>query len=261
MPLRRTRLTLALTSAALAVTLAACDGSVEIDVAPTPDGSPSETASSTPTPTPSPTPSESPTPTPTPSVSPTLEPVAPAGLTGRLLAAGEVPGFNEQFTWREARTRKTEGTEPFGTCQKFAMTSIGATRVAVREYVPADGTTDSSAGHLVAEFPDDETARRAFEVLRSWRGQCDAELADYDQSEIGAFEPVTAEGEAGWYLLFYGPPENGSLDEAWFDAQGMALVDNRVAVLVLRTIGQDYNYPSGQEPMVAAVERAAGKLS
>lgn len=260
MLLRRTRMALALTSAALAVTLAACDSPVEIDVAPTPDSSSSPSESPTPTPSPTPSPSDTPSPTPSPSISPTLEPVAPAGLADRLLAADDVPGFNEQFTWRESTTRKTEGTEPFGTCQKFAMTSIGASRVAVREFVPADGSSGSSAGHLVAEFPDSETARRAYDVLRSWRGQCDEALADYDQSEIGAFEPVTAEGEAGWYLLFYGPPETGSLDEAWFDAQGMALVGKRVAVLELRTIGQDYNYPSGQEPMVAAVQRAADKL-
>jgi hypothetical protein len=141
------------------------------------------------------------------------------------------------------------------------MTSVGAMRVVVREYAPADDDPTSSAGHLVAEFADRATARRAYEVAKSWRGACEEELREYDRVDVNPFEPVSLTGaEGGWYLLVYGPVEGGSPDEGYFDAQGLVLSGKRVALLQMRLLGQDYNYPAGREPMVAAVRTAATKL-
>ena len=41
----------------------------------------------------------------------------------------------------------------------------------------------------------------------------------------------------------------------------MAVVGSRIAMVEMILAGQDYNYEPGHEPMVAAVQRAAGKLS
>ena len=84
------------------------------------------------------------------------------GLRSRLLGAADVPGFNQDFSWTEGSTASREPRTPFGTCQRFAMTSIGATDVAVRDYRPGSGGTQDHAAELVAEFPDSTTARRAF---------------------------------------------------------------------------------------------------
>ena len=66
-------------------------------------------------------------------------------------------------------------------------------------------------------------------------------------------------GTGGWYLLTYGPVA-GDPDASFFDAQGLAVVGTRIAMVEMVLAGQDYNYEPGQEPMVAAVQRAAGRL-
>lgn len=211
----------------------------------------------------SPAPEES-TP-PTPGEATTAAPATTRG--GRLLPAAQVPGFNPEFAWKVESTRAREGRRPFGTCHKFAMTSIGATRVRARSYVPARTSAGSTASHLVADFPDEKTAKRAYEVLRSWRGQCDEELAEYDRHEVGRLQPVelpsgvsTGDGEASWYLLGYGPPK-GEPASGYFDAQGLTRVGQTISVLQMRLIGQDYNYGAGQEPMVAALRTSAARLT
>ncbi len=181
--------------------------------------------------------------------------------TDRLLTAAELPGLTDGYTWQEVATRKSEGNRPFGTCHKFAMTSIGAMRVVVREYEPTSGEDTASAGHLVAEFADERTARRALEVLKSWRGQCEEELADYERRDVAGLRSVDAEGaDAGWYMLFYGPLPGHSAHEGYFDAQGLTRVGKRISVLRMRTVDRDDRKPQSNQPMVDAVRRASTKL-
>lgn len=269
MSLHRARATLGLGAAVLAFAVAGCSG----------DAGPARRAATAPhhrhsarpvadagSPSPSPSKTESSSPEDSASGEDALpadeSPVPDPPLEARLLTAAEMPGFNDHFTWREAGTRSQEGSEPFGTCHQHLMTSIGAMRVAVREFRPTQAAPDDTASSLVAEFPDTQTAKRAFEVLKSWRAQCQSRLSSYDQSDVSQLQPVSAAGaDAGWYLLRYGPPSGGSPDEAYFDAQGITRVGRKVAVVQLRLLGQDYNYPTGHEPMVGAVRTASSKLS
>lgn len=273
---RRTRLSLGLAVTALALVLTGCAGDTS---AQTRDASAAEEGGSASSAQPvrpkasegrkspkSPaasTPAKSPTGTPSASASPAAAaaPATKMTLSDRLLTAEELPGFNDHFTWLAAGTRKTEGPEPFGTCHKFAMTSIGAMRVVVRDFAPKGGPDTDTASHLVADFADGSTARRAFEVLKSWRGQCAEKLSEYDRRDVGGLQAVTAgSADAVWYMLTYGPASGETDDDAYFDAQGLARVGKRISVLQMRLVGQDYNYPSGHEPMVQAVRTAAGKL-
>ncbi|MEO5708739.1 MAG: hypothetical protein ABIQ59_02830 [Nocardioidaceae bacterium] len=191
-------------------------------------------------------------------------PAEPAGAgrpSGRLLSAAEVPGFNEDFTWKQGATRTSEPRALFGTCQRFAISSIGATSVAVRHFSPTrpgQPNPPDLAGELVAEFPDTATAQRAFAVLKSWRKQCGDRVPP--RGKVGALQDVPVDGgTGGWYLLTY--PSRTSRDDAFFDAQGMTVVGTRIAMVKLRLLGQDYNYEPGQEPMVAALQHAAAKLT
>jgi hypothetical protein len=185
---------------------------------------------------------------------------AATALPTRLLTAAELPGFNSAFRWTEGRTTKREPEALAGTCHRFSMLSIGAMRVAYREYTPADGSTGSRANELVAGFADAKTAWRAFEVLKSWQADCEKALEKYDHHDVGALQKVSvAGGEGRWSLLTYGPAE-GETEADYLDAEGITLVGNRVAVLRMALVGLDYDYPAGQEPMVAAVRAAADKL-
>jgi len=206
--------------------------------------------------------SESPGATAEPSTSASTT-VAPGGSTlrSRLLTAAELPGFNPDFRWTQGRTAPEDPSTSFGTCQRFAITSIGAEQVLVRRFRPADAGSADRAGELVATFPDAQTARRAFSVLESWRKQCADRLSKWRRSDVGALEDVAVTGGRGeWYLLTYGPVP-GDRNSQFFDAQGMALVGSRIAMVSMVAGGQDYNYDAGMEPMVAAVQRAAQKLS
>ena len=61
-----------------------------------------------------------------------------------------------------------------------------------RRYVPPAGRDDAGppeAAELVADFPDEQTARSAVEVLRSWHRPCDDRLGSYERHEVGPLEP------------------------------------------------------------------------
>lgn len=228
----------------LLVTVAAC-GEEPARTAAEPSATPSRTTT-----TPSPQPSLTPTPTATPTPTPTPSPAPQRGIAERLLPAEELPGFNETFAWDAGVTQPTEPS-PGVLCHSFALLSIGAKEVAHRTYVPADGSS-SSAVEIVASFPDAMTAKRALSVLQSWYRDCPR---DHDgDPKVGTYMsvPLSTTGAAGWHLLTYGTT---------FDAHGFAQRGARLAVVVLTLRdAQDYNYDTGKEPMVLALQRAAALL-
>jgi hypothetical protein len=232
-------------------TAGAGDGTAVAEESPAQDPTPSESEE-----TPEPTEPADPTGEPDPS-----EPADPStdGLAGALLPAADVPGFNEEYTWKGGTTSDQEPPELAGTCHQFELASIGAERVAYRTYEPAQGG-GAEASELVAQFPDEMTATRAEDVLLSWRKDCARNLKKFDSVDVGDLTAVeTDAGPGHWYLLTYGPAEDDP-ESGYFDAQGVVRVGNRVAVLRLALIGQDYNYVQGEEPMAAAVRAAATRL-
>lgn len=145
--------------------------------------------------------------------------------------------------------------EPFGLCAKADLASIGASEVVQRTYFPPVDTDDSAA-EQIAEFPDAKTASRAADVLKSWQRTCVSRI-DGDNPKVRSITPVTlAAGTGSWYLVSY---SEGN-DEGRFHAFGIAASGTRVAVLTIDNGGQDYNYPTGKEPMVAMVRAAAARL-
>ncbi|MGZ4477486.1 MAG: hypothetical protein ACXVW2_02645 [Nocardioidaceae bacterium] len=182
-----------------------------------------------------------------------------ASLSDRLLTAQEMPPLGT-MTWKVAGTVGREPKRLFATCERFGLLSIGAVHVATRTFTPA-GMARASAGNLVARFPDAKTAKRAFAVLRSFHDKhCDQQIGDFPRTHVGDIVDLDAGQDALWYLLS-GGPVTGHPDDTLFDSQGMVRVGDTISLLEMKLSGQDFDYPAGQEPMVAAVSSAAARLS
>jgi hypothetical protein len=182
-------------------------------------------------------------------------------VRSELLDAASVPGFTAQYTWKEGVTRGREPRRLLGPCDRFSLTSIGATSTAYRSYLPTDSGKADTAAELVATFPDRTTAARALSVLKSWRGSCQSRLQRYDEVSVGDLQEVPLAGGTGaWYLLAYGPVPSAP-DLSYVDAEGMAQVDSTIALVSMRMVAPADSNSRGEEPMVAALRSAAGKLA
>ena len=219
-----------------------------------PSATPRPTQSSPTTTTPTPTPSVTTTPaSPTASASP-----SPVGMTSRLLVTAQVPRLSSGMRWSTPGSTSAAGTTPFGLCQRFDLESIGATIAVQRVWLDSASTGDTAA-EQVAEFPDAMTALRASRVLTAWHNRCAEQLTNTVNPKVGQQTDVSVPvGTGRWYLVSYSPKQHP--DQGHFHAFGIAVAGTRIAILRMDSLGEDYNYPPGREPMVAAVKAAAEKL-
>ena len=182
-------------------------------------------------------------------------------LSTRLLAAADLPGPNASFRWKEVETTSAQ-PDDLASCLSYPLTSIGAQEVRFREFAPATsvkGERDAYAATVVGQFPDRMTARRARAVLTSMHDRCEERLAEAGRKgDVAALETVTETGgRAAWFLTTL--PLKKS-DSAVLEATGFVKVRNRITVVVMRHEGQDYDYATGEEPMVEALRRAGALL-
>jgi hypothetical protein len=254
----------AVAALSLGLTLASCAEDAE-PTASEADETPSTSSSSSSDPTsPSSRPTDVPSssePTATMSVteepSPTMSSGTPVDVAARLLPAARMGRLNAEWTWRAGNDFDREPKGLF-TCHRFGLDSVGAENVAVREYTSA---LDAGirAHHLVAGFPDDVTARRAYSVLKSWRDGCRKRLEQKskgsDRIKVTDPDPIAGAGDAATSYLVIRPSPTGSslIDDV------AAARDGRVVHLALVEVeGDDYNYPRGRTPAGLAVRNAAG---
>jgi hypothetical protein len=274
----RTRVPATVLLAALTVSVSACGGgsapeeAVESPAASSTEA-PSPTAAAT---TPSATPTTAATATPTSQPSTTVEATEaspasaavqppPPGSSPRqmLLDPAEIPGLNDQHRWRPVGTEHGERRQPVWACQVTDFTSIGATDVWVRRFVGKPGGARSAkARSAVVTFVDETSAQRAYAVLRAWHDRCEEQLRQ-DYRRVGVDAAPTAvhveDGQAEWRLATYGPVE-GDPDAGYFDATGYVREGKRISLTTMVSVGQDYNYPPGEVPIIGAVGNSAIKL-
>lgn len=262
---------------ALAVSVSACGNGSE----PTSEADESPSASATPS-TPSPTaqktspsatatsPPASPTEPATtvetddaPSAAPVQPPSPGSGPEDMLLRAAEVPGLNPQHGWKPIATENSERRRPVWVCQVTDFSSIGATDVWVRRFVGQPGGGGSAkARSAVITFADTQSAERAYAVLRAWHDRCEEQLSQ-NHRRVRVEGTATAvevdPGDAEWRLAVYGPAK-GDRNASYFDATGYVREGKRISLVTMVSVGQDYNYPAGEEPIVGAVSNSAIKL-
>jgi len=185
-----------------------------------------------------------------------------AGPKAMLLRADEIPGLNARHSWKPIATEHRERRRPVWACQVTDFLSIGATDVWVRRFVGQPGGGDSArARSAVITFVDNKSAQRAHAVLRAWHDRCEEQLARFRRVRVdaaGTAIPVSG-GKAEWRMAIYGPVP-GQREAAYFDATGYVRKGKRISLTTMVNVGQDYNYPSGREPIVGAVRASAVKL-
>jgi hypothetical protein len=185
-----------------------------------------------------------------------------AGPKAMLLRADEIPGLNARHSWKPIATEHRERRRPVWSCQVTDFLSIGATDVWVRRFVGRPGGGDSAkARSAVITFVDNKSAQRAHAVLRAWHDRCEEQLDRFRRVRVdaaGTAIPVDG-GKAEWRMAIYGPVP-GQREASYFDATGYVRKGRRISLTTTVSVGQDYNYPSGREPIVGAVRASAVKL-
>ena len=77
---------------------------------------------------------------------------------------------------------------------------------------------------------------------------------------VGAIQsPPTAVGPGQQWLTSYKPAPGGP-DYGWFQATGFVTDGDTLTFLVMTSVGQDYNYPAGKQPIDQALKVAANAL-
>ena len=199
-----------------------------------------------------------------------LEPDAPSSSTTRpgggslraaLLPGSQLPPPNAESSWRTGATSRSEPQLPAWVCQRVSLVSNGAVSSWTRSYVSAGRST---ATQVVGDFADARSARLAFESLRANASDCAAELEERGREAIEPPTPLAdlevAQGRAAWGVVFSGPVR-GAPDDAHIDAGVVVQTADRVSVVSMSHIGQDYNYEPGQTPPELAGPVVAARLA
>ncbi|MET1060869.1 MAG: hypothetical protein ABWX84_14810 [Nocardioides sp.] len=179
---------------------------------------------------------------------------ADTGLEGRLLTADELAGVNDETTWTVASTGPEDGATT-GSCQRFDFVSLGANEAVRRTFTSNQDTVE--AEQVVAEFADAKSAWRAHQVLKKWRTTC-ADQVDAADVKVGDLQSLKAgDGFADSYVVRYG--DAGAEEQHW-DGAGISRRGPFLSLVEIGLVGQDYNYPAGEEPASLAAKSALADL-
>ncbi len=194
----------------------------------------------------------------------TAEPTSTAAQRARQaqIAPAELPGFNDEWVWDRAKSKPGTGQRPPPVCSVSNLVAIGGVLAHRTDYRSSLDPT-ARAVQVTAVFPDEETAVTAEQVLSSWHASCERRLMRRDREDVRVppMTQVTTDVGAGQQWLTTYKPVPGQPDLAWFNAEGYVRSGDMITYLVIRSAGQDYNYPRGRQPMQLAVKQAARELS
>ena len=180
---------------------------------------------------------------------------AGSGLEARLLSPDEMAGANEETVW-EAAASGPENGRTTGSCQRFDLVSLGASEAVVRAFTSNQDTVE--AVQVVAEFADAKSAWRAHQVLKKWRSTCADRIdaADVSVSDLRALPVSVGHGDS--YVVRYG--DAGAEDQHWAGV-GISRRGPLLSLVQIDLVGQDYNYPAGEEPASLAAMSALADLA
>ncbi|MBA3232422.1 MAG: hypothetical protein H0T17_00500 [Propionibacteriales bacterium] len=200
------------------------------------------------------------TPPPTTSASPPAS-TADARSRAAQIRAKNLPGFNSEWVWDRAKTVGGPGPHPPPVCSRSSLISIGGV-VATRTDFGSSLSEQATAIQVTAVFPDQQTALTAQSVLIAWHDRCQRRLKQegYQSPRVSNMSDISTDADAAKQWLVTYRPVPGDPESVWFHAEGFVRRGDAITFLVIRTAGQDYNYPRGGEPMDRALELAARRL-
>jgi hypothetical protein len=175
---------------------------------------------------------------------------APALSEEMLLAAGEMPDWNQAGTWTVVEDADVLKACPLATPESLGATSsLGVTF----EYVipPEEGTTADPdeppllGGNTVAQFDDAASAAAA---VTAW----EEELTGCSAYRNGSFE-----GGSTWTDSLLAPTSDNA-EGAWFDFTAVGSTGARTTVVGFSVYGQDANYEG--DPLEQALPTSLERL-
>ncbi len=239
--------------------LAGC--SVSSDDEPDPPKGNGSSGPATATSEPTQDPSSTANPSAEPSPSSTASAPGPSPVAA-LLAAAELPQFNDTSVWTERRTGPA-GARPFGLCQRFSLLDIGAMSAVERTFTTGTSSPDNAgdtAGQQVAEFPDAQNALRASKVIEAWHGQCAGRIKGRNIKVRPITDVAVPQGRAWWYLVSYERRGTGHFHSLGLVVSNSSPTNTRMTLIRMDHDGQDHIYEPGMDPMELAVKAASARL-
>jgi hypothetical protein len=173
-------------------------------------------------------------------------------------------------------TYRGDGQATFHPCQQQKLSALGATDSFTRSYdqgvqleqgdtAPPDVSGDGLV-ETIAEFEDAAAARAAYDTLAQWLVECDTIPGADEVTVQPKARSVEVRGaDAVVYDLMWGPaPEEVDPfgDSAFINETGLVLKGDRIAVVAVTIVGQDYNFlPDYGTPVERMVPTAAERLT
>lgn len=197
--------------------------------------------------------------------SPATEPATQLG-DDMLLTEDDLNGVGPG--WQIADTGSTDDGA-FLRCQRETLAQLGATEVLVRTFErPSTDGPSTTAGHLIAVFPDEASLDAANEAVNDWLTTCE-EHATGGNGEPGwvagslvvdtvhGTEPDHPGSGETWGFTF----DDDRTDEyGWFDSVGHGIGSRYLTIVSYGDWGQDANYELEQLPGVVLLQEAFDKL-
>lgn len=196
-----------------------------------------------------------------------------------LLRDGDTEYDREGYSlFRTTDTFEGDGQAVHLPCQREKASALGATSSFTRTFdlyanpdklepgdtLPDDVTRDDLT-ELVAQFDSPDAARTAYDQFAEWIVDCEMPGADKVNVAPQGRSVDVPGGDAVIYDLNWGPvPEDLDPygDFAYISETGLVLQGDRIAVVSVRIVGQDYNWlpEDGGSPLERMLSKAAERL-
>ncbi len=176
--------------------------------------------------------------------------IGSATLAKANLPAERDLAFHRAGDWQTIRSSATLGRLPVTDCfYARNLEQLGASTMYRRDY--RLGEDRSQRAYTIAlEFRSDHQTRAAYTALKSWVWKCPAALTKFGYARASAapWAAVAAGDRAAYTVVDHAILDRPNAEEQAFEEFGLTRSGRRVALVIMKTTGQDYNWSSVPSP-------------